>query len=148
MRRWCLLTLVACSSSNPIADDIAVDARVPTFDATVDVGAFPEAATVDEGPAFNGGGPFLCGNCICDGTLYYCGGGGGGLAPLDLDAGDGGDADADAADACTPNGCIEFPIQCLPKPTCECVLGPHPGLCYCTVDPSGNGLFIGCPAPP
>ena len=125
-----LLTLMACGQ--PDVDDILIDdASVFPFDATTDAldGTLPDA---DGGVTFNGGGPFLCNDCICDGTSSFC---------------ERTDASADAAEAgaCPKaSGCQPIPIGCLPKPTCACLesaLGP----CTCSVDPSGNGLVVVCP---
>lgn len=149
-----LLFVTACS---PIGEDdiFEGDATPFPFDATVNDSPF----SIDDGGAeadttpFNGGGPFLCGKCICDGTLDMCLTGTGHPAPLDLDASDDADdanADADVDDAGFPTcadastGCVQIPIECLPKPTCDCIV-PSPGKCFCTVDPSGNGLRVSCP---
>jgi hypothetical protein len=116
----------------------------PFADAAVDgsADAGPDA------PPFNGGGPFLCYGCICDGTLNMCvSGGGGGGAPILGDAGadaDFGDASACVLDAGQP--CYPIPIQCLPKPTCACIMAATG--CGCTVDSSGSGFDVLCPPKP
>jgi len=127
-----LLTLMACGQ--PDVDDILIDdAHVGFTDATTDA---PDGTVSDAegGVTFNGGGPFLCNDCICDGTLNFC----------ELtDAGAA--ADAAEAGACPKaSGCQPIPIGCLPKPTCTCLESALGG-CTCTVDPSGNGLVVVCP---
>lgn len=120
--------------SNGAVEDIA-DAS------PVEGAAFPNApppTAFDAGdepaePTFGGGGPFVCGNCICDGTLDYCTYGGAPLASI---------ADAGACDL-DASACHRLPIACLPKPSCECLV-PAPGQCVCKIDPSGNGLLLGC----
>jgi len=138
MRRWLLLApfLVACPPTN-IVDDLPFDAQ-PSFDATTDAGPVFSDATIDVGadvPVFNGGGPFLCSGCVCDGTLNFC-------YPSDASTGD---ADAEAG-ACgdASTSCDPIPVQCLPKPTCACLLGVWTS-CTCAIDPSGNGLVLDCP---
>ena len=129
MRRLVLVFVAACSG--PFADDILItDASVIRPDATTDALFFDDAADGGDATIFNGGGPFLCNDCICDGTLNYCG-----LVDASIDAGD--------AAACTKaSACQPFPIACLPKPTCACLDLVN---CSCDVDPSGNGLVIVCP---
>jgi len=153
-RRLALALFVAgCGGGGPLiigSDDIAIsDASFPQFDATLppDATKPPKEASVDSA-SFNGGGPFLCNGCVCDGTLNLCvHGGGGGGAPMD-DAGDAGD-DADASPC--PTGpdevCRPIPIQCLPQPTCGCI-DPTADPCVCSVDPSGDGFVVTCPPNP
>lgn len=163
MRLWLAslsVLAVACGSVVPPAsDDIAsFDASVDTtitppgdgatFDSTVDA--------TDDAPPFGGGGPFLCDTCVCDGTLDLCfhASGGPQNAPLsDAGAGDSGAGDAGAfgdASACDldagPSPCEAIPIDCLPNPTCACLLTHWPP-CSCTVDPSGHGLRVDCEFP-
>ena len=151
-----LLLVTGCFSQDdvtPLSLDASDDATL-----TSDSGGFFNDAVTSydapTGPTFNGGGPFACGGCICDGTLYGClvnatadsgcggAGGGGPKAPLD----DGAAADAST---CDPNVCHELPVVCLPKPTCDCITKAT-GL-PCSVDPTGNGFDLGCaliPIPP
>ncbi len=89
----------ACSSGSsvigpPPSDDIATPLDGDSFDQTV------HEAAADAGPAFNGGGPFSCFNCVCDGTLDLCGTGGGGGAPV-VDASEDADDDAESDAAMT-----------------------------------------------
>lgn len=156
MKRAALLAFAmiaaACSSVPlfPPSDDIAIPSDAP-FDNTL-----PSEASADAGPdvaKYNGGGPFTCGACVCDGTLDMCvvGTGGGGVkSPID-DAGDAGDADA-STDTCpiedAGNGCVPIPIGCLPKPTCECLLQYYSSACTCGIDDSGSGFGIACVPPP
>lgn len=138
---------VACGSN--VADDFVPVDDAGVLDATTQADAipFPEASTLDA-PKFNGGGPFLCGDCICDGTLDLCYfGGGGGPMPIGNDAGDGGFGDASACVLDAGTACIQIPIACLPKPTCACVDAVYPS-CACGIDPSGNGLVVLCPTHP
>lgn len=155
MKRFCLALLLAAGCSNNFVDDV-----VPLpFDASVDLtlpreASFPDAPfdAPEDTTKYNGGGPFLCEGCICNGTIDLCYfGGGGGGAPIAGDAGE--DADAspfDDAGICSdeagPQSCVQIPVQCLPNPTCEC-LAQTSG-CACTVDPSGNGFFVTCPPKP
>jgi len=131
------VALLACSPAGDV-DDVLIDARAPrVVDATTDATGFGFGQPTDASgadhtfPSFNGGGPFLCGDCMCDGTLFYCV-----VTAPSLDAGD---ASACGADA---GYCHPIPPACLPKPTCACVVGNSS--CSCDVDPSGNGLMIGC----
>ena len=141
MRRVIVLAplLAGCPPSDVIVDDIPVDAR-PFFDATTDAGPSFDA-TLDAGAdadafVFGGGGPFLCGDCICDGTSSLC------YSPHDASA-DASEAGACSVDAST---CWPFPIACLPKPTCACLekYWTDPS-CTCGVDPTGNGIVLVCP---
>jgi hypothetical protein len=155
MNRFVLVLLLpACGSSVPFAsDDVALfdggpvlDSTVPTFDASIDV--------APDSPKFGGGGPFLCQSCVCDGTLNYCAYISGGKMPL-LDAGSS-DASDDApfgdASACDTSeagasACTAIPIDCLPNPSCACVLAHGNPSCTCAIDPSGNGLVVTCVYP-
>jgi hypothetical protein len=147
MRAWLGVLLAGCSSITPFPSDDIAQFDAGRFDSTVpfDAGTFD---VVDEDATkFNGGGPFTCSGCICDGTLNYCLFSSAGQAPL-VDAGVD-DADADAgSNTCDPeaSACIQIPTSCLPKPTCDCVLQAYTG-CTCGVDPSGNGLVISCVYP-
>lgn len=155
MRGWVgvLLLLGACSSTTPFpSDDIAIFDGGPTFDSTL-----PKDATsfdvAPDGPTFNGGGPFDCNHCTCDGTLNYCAEISGGNMPL-LDAGDDAADAADASDAepaCDPDAavlaCKPIPIECLPKPSCACLMKHYTYPCTCDLDPSGNGLVVSCAYP-
>jgi hypothetical protein len=152
MRGWLgVLTLVGCSSVTPFpSDDIATPFDGgPRFDATIPPDA-PFDGPGADATKFNGGGPFDCLGCICDGTLNYCVFSSAGNAPI-VDAGDAG-TDADASsdgglEACGETStCTQIPIECLPKPTCDCVMQKYTG-CTCDVDPSGNGLVITCVYP-
>ena len=126
------------------SDDIAAPIDGGGFDHTL-----PTEGGNDAGPdvIFNGGGPFVCLDCICDGTSSVCEhfSGGASNAPFDLDGGDGGPS------TCDPDAgqtyCAAIPIECLPKPTCACVSQHFNPACTCDVDPSGNGLVITCNFP-
>jgi len=142
MRRLALVFVAACSG--PFADDVLVtDASVFRPDATTDALSSSEGGgVVDAGieaTIFNGGGPFTCGNCVCDGTLDMCFYGVSKVPALDASD----DADACGADAAQK--CTMIPIECLPKPTCACIeQAAGDGDCVCKVDPSGNGFFVTC----
>ena len=155
------VSLAGAGCTQVIADDfLPPDASSPFRpDATLPDAFAGDAAA--ETTVFNGGGDFMCGKCVCDGTLYLCHqteGTGTANAPTDLDASADADADADedadaaGMDAGPPmcahdaGACMQIPIECLPKPTCDCIL-PSPGDCTCSVDPSGNGFQIECIAP-
>jgi hypothetical protein len=132
--------LAACSG--PFQDDVTpIDASAFRPDATVDAATFDGFVDQPETTPFNGGGPFVCGNCFCDGTLDMCFNGKS-KAPIDASDDASGDAgcNADAAQRCTM-----IPIECLPKPTCACIeQAVGDGDCVCKVDPSGNGFFVTC----
>jgi hypothetical protein len=145
MRRLVLVVLLSACGPNFMDDVLITDASVPGFDATTnDASPFGDATIEAEAATvFNGGGPFLCDDCICDGTLHACRiYTGRGHAPLD-------DASFEAG-ACAADSsvCIPIPINCLPKPSCACLIDDDvAGGCGCTVDPSGNGLVIECVVP-
>jgi hypothetical protein len=142
MRAFVVVFIAACSSVE-VDDVLTLDGSAMRPDATN--GGFPDDASADAGAeatVFNGGGAFMCGNCICDGTLEMCnettGHGGGPKSPID-------DASTTDASACEPDAsaCKPIPIECLPKPSCACIIGDA-GNCSCSVDPSGNGLVVHC----
>jgi len=146
MRRLTLLPILAACGPTFIADDFPIDAGPFAFDATVDAPSFGDGAVSDVGvdvTLFNGGGPFACLGCICDGTLDMCRFlTGRGHAPLD-------DASSMDAGTCVPDAsaCVPIPVHCLPKPTCECIMADAGPGCGCSVDPSGNGLVVECIVP-
>ncbi|HEY1954780.1 MAG TPA: hypothetical protein VGH28_04195 [Polyangiaceae bacterium] len=158
MKRFLLVALLLGCGPTNFDDVIDMGDGGFGFDATFprDASPFPDAA--DDAPKFNGGGPFLCSDCICDGTIDMCFfSGGGGGAPVLSDAGDDADAndDADAspfgdASACSPDAaasqCTQIPIQCLPNPTCACL--EQTTFCSCTVDAIGSGFIVTCPPKP
>ena len=156
MKRLLLFSglLVACGSSPPFAsDDVA--AFDASFDHTVSDSTFNDITTFDvdpDAPKFGGGGPFLCNGCVCDGTLNMCEHFSGGVAPMPVasdagDAGDFGDASACEFDA-GQTWCAAIPIECFPNPSCACVMTHYQsGACTCDIDPSGNGLVVGCMYP-
>ncbi len=118
------------ASDSPFADDIAVFDSFPPADPTVD-----------------GGGPFLCNGCVCNGADHYCflvsGGGAPPPMPLDFDAGDAGLCpEPDAG----PASCRPVPANCLPDPSCSCITQSQGGS-GCQVDPSGNGIVVTLLAP-
>ena len=150
MRAWLGVLLVGCSSVTPFpSDDIANFDGGPTFDSTIPKEASTFDVVDEDAKPFNGGGPFTCHDCTCDGTLNYCLYATGGHMPI----ADGGadDAASDAAPACDPDAsaCMPIPIECLPKPTCACVMQyvtcPLGG---CSIDPTGNGIVFTCEYPP
>ena len=135
--------LVGCGSGGaPIigGDDIAA------FDSGPDRTVPPEAgsdgapdAKPDVAPFV--GGPFLCDQCICDGTQNMCFHSGGGAQPAPIDDG-GDDAGFGDASACPDDagyqGCQPIPIDCLLNPSCACILQYHtPPACTCQVDEGG-----------
>jgi hypothetical protein len=161
MRRALLFSwlMMACGSSAPAifgGDDVAaIDA---SFDHTLTDSLFNsdavstfDASLAPDAPKFGGGGPFLCNGCICDGTLNLCEHVGGGPAPMPLssDAGDAGDfGDASACDFDAGNvACAPIPVECLPNPSCACLMTKFSGPCTCDIDPSGNGLVVMCNYP-
>jgi hypothetical protein len=146
MRAWLAVFLVACGSSSPPfpSDDIAFFDSGPDTTLPKDGGGGDVQDEPDSTP-FVGGGPFSCIDCTCDGTQRLCEHFSGGPAPAPL-AGDAGDASV-----CDPDAgqgyCAAIPIDCLPKPTCACVLQHFQPVCTCDVDPSGNGLVVSCNFP-
>ena len=151
MRAWLAVSLpllVGCGSSGPVfpSDDIAEPTDTGTPDRTLPTEASTFDVVEEDSTKFNGGGPFDCLGCTCDGTLNLCAEISGGKMPL-LDAGL--DAGASDANACDPeaSACVQIPIECLPKPTCECVMQKYNAPCTCDVDPSGNGLVVQCVYP-
>lgn len=147
---------------DPIVDDVfPLDAR--PFDATTgDAFGFADAPTdvlieaASDATPFNGGGPFLCFGCVCNGSVDMCYTAGGGPppahAPLDdagADADDSGFGDASACDDdAGPTACVELPIDCVLQPTCACIFQHVPqNVCTCDVDPSGNGFRVDCNFP-
>ena len=150
MRRAVFLVLVVACSSDVTVDDIAPMDGGVFFDATThkDAGSFAEGGVIDvavDSTKFNGGGPFLCFDCVCDGTLNMCVSGGGSGMPIAEDASFG------DASTCNPDAgqtyCQQIPVACLPKATCECIETFMIG-CTCSVDPSGNGLVVQCTPKP
>ena len=140
MRVWLAGLLVACGSS----PDGGLDGTIPADASAEVIGA--------DVTKFNGGGPFDCNGCICDGKLNYCffiiG-----LTPI-VDASlDAGMDDAEAGEiACEPDAshCVPIPANCFPNPSCACLLQDYDAPCLgpqCEVDPSGNGLRIDCRYP-
>ena len=134
------LALAACA---PIGtDDVMIgpdaafspDGTVPPDSATFVVDASADAF---DGGKFNGGGPFLCAGCVCDGTQDMC---------WSSAVWDAGDAAACASDAGYEDWCGAIPIQCLPNPTCACI-APLTG-CKCGVSADGNGYVLTCPPKP
>lgn len=91
------------------------------------------------------GGAFLCHDCICDGTANYCEYVWAGASPSLLD-----DAGIDAS-ACSkdagPTECLPFFPDCLPTPTCACLLSHSGPGCECGLDTSGEGLVVECTYP-
>jgi hypothetical protein len=125
-------------------DDIApfdagfFDATLPSKDASPFSDGSSADVWVDTG-VFNGGGPFVCLNCICDGTLDMCFAGHDAGVALDGSFADASTCDPDAGQAY----CSQIPIACLPKPTCACI-APLVAPCSCSVDATGNGFVITC----
>jgi hypothetical protein len=157
--RWSFLLVFAACGPNAVDDIFIGDGGVLPVDATTKFGDGGDASSFDagiDGPQFNGGGPFFCYNCTCDGTLDMCfnGGGGGGapIADASADVQDASDDASDAAPVCNadaaPTECVVMPTVCLPKPTCACIEKVVGAGCICSVDPSGNGFNITCPPKP
>jgi hypothetical protein len=123
----------------------AGDATVPDAPSFSDAAPY-DSAYSDDAPeiALDGGGPFLCFGCVCDGTNHYCYDVWTG-APLDVDGGP--DAEACPSEA-GASACLPVPVDCLPNPTCSC-LAAHGGCAdfHCALDPTGNGLEALCILP-
>jgi len=107
---------------------------------------FPDVAQDVVGPIWVGG-PLACGKCTCDGTLYACLQGSCGGPPPPPPPNDASmDATADASDAATCGNavaCVQIPVECLPKPTCECISKATGN--GCVVAPNGSGFQLFCP---
>ena len=111
-------------------------------------------AAEEDGPRFNGGATFACHGCTCDGTLYGCLQNanpdgkcpqGGGPPPDHMPIADA--AALDDGGTCEAGiVCRQLPVECLPDPTCDCIMQSS-GF-QCAVDPSGNGFILTCPSPP
>lgn len=141
----CLVFAVGCGATlAPI--DAGADAA-PKDATTADVLGFGDAGGKLDANlvALDGGGPFLCNDCICDGVSNMCEHFSGGKMPLDQD---GGIADASA---CQPDAgqsyCAPLPSDCATTPTCACILKHEPPGCMCDLDPSGDGLVLSCQFP-
>ncbi len=119
------LAILGCGSEPADLDDAGRDAtvearpRAPAQGRLVDVVTPP----LQPDPTLDGGGPFLCEGCVCNGADHfcyvYCGSGGG--APPPLAPVDGGIADAGPCkepDAAFTTGCHAVPAECLPDPSC------------------------------
>ena len=96
----------------------------------------PDVGLVD------GGGPFLCNNCLCDGRTHYCDISSVGppvpLAPVFGDAG-----------PCPDGGtiCRPLPKGCVPA-SCACLANASMGAgCRCFRSSDGDGLLAGCALP-
>jgi hypothetical protein len=88
---------------------------------------------------WDGGMPFDCGGCTCDGTTHMCLGVYGAGAPPPPPYGI--DCNADGG----VSGCVPIPQECLPAPTCACIKA-HSTYCgICSVH--DGGFHIDCPAP-
>jgi hypothetical protein len=141
---------LACSSPPFASDDIAIPTDA-SFDQTLSDG-FPTNDVVGtDAPLFNGGGPFECNGCICDGTLHFCEFSSGGKAPIVDASSDAADDASDAEATCNSDpdagpvsSCVAIPIDCLPKPTCACVLEHASPICTCDIDSTGNGIVVSC----
>lgn len=149
MRRALSLVFVAACASDVTVDDMPFFDAGPFDATTTNDAALPgDAGPLDAGvdaTKFNGGGPFFCIDCVCDGTLNMCVNGGGGGMPIAQDAsfGDASACDFDAGQTY----CQQIPVSCLPKPTCACIESFMIG-CTCSVDPSGDGFVLQCTPKP
>lgn len=140
MGRWLELfatscACVACGSepvwnAGPDAQDDATDENVPSFGdgaVVVDDAAFVDAPDVG---LDDGGGPFMCGNCTCDGRTHYCYAVAEG-API-------------VGDASNCSSCIPLPDACVPA-NCDCL--PMMTSCECHRASTGDGLIVACLLP-
>jgi hypothetical protein len=151
---WIPLVL-ACGSGAQTSADAGTDATTPTKDSGSEAAPFGDGATASDaasdGPpvVLDAGGPFLCQSCVCGGTDHFCELVSGGVRPMPL-LSDGGFGDASACDPdAGPTSCTPIPAQCLPDPSCDCVLanltmGPA---CTCQLDATGNGIVVQCMLP-
>ena len=129
-------------------DETAGEDAGSFLDAAVGGDAADAADAADAMTPFNGGGPFDCNGCICDGTLDYCYFAGGGPPHPSAPIADAGAPDAlPACDVDASPWCRPIPIECLPKPTCDCLSQPESPVCTCAVDPSGDGFHVECVFP-
>ncbi len=135
---------VACGSADFAKSDAGPDATIE--DAATDAFSFGDVVNDGKPPpvALDGGGPFLCFGCVCDGTTSFCEFTSAGQAPV---ASDGGLGDAGACDLDGGSSCMAIPSQCLPNPTCKCVLESFSPVCTCALDPSDDGLVVSCVYP-
>ena len=141
----------ACGSDEPrtesVPDATAEDAPLddaPPFPwsdamgpADVYVPEVPDVGLVD------GGGPFLCNGCLCDGRTHYCDFSSAGapvpLAPIFGDAGACADAGSSPCEPLPP-GCVPANCACLPNES-------KGGACSCFRSKDGDGLLAGCVLP-
>ncbi len=140
-RAAALLFVIGCGSVPP---SYTVEGDATTSDAS-DASPFsfddaPPPAVDAPDVVLEGGGPFLCHGCICDGTKSYC---------YDLWVGAALDGGSEAGECPTDGGsaCVPYTPDCLPNPTCACVLGHVCPGSQCAMDKSGNGLDVLCILP-
>ena len=141
MRRV-LALLVACGCGSVPSFRDAGDATAPD-DAPIYF--FGDSATNDDAPyngpdvTLDGGGPFLCHGCSCNGTDHYC---------YDLWVGAPLDAQPGACPSDGGSSCVPYPSECLSSSTCACLVS-HTNCpsAECVLDPSGNGLDLLCILP-
>ncbi|CAN5651979.1 hypothetical protein BH09MYX1_BH09MYX1_27470 [soil metagenome] len=134
---WALF-LVACGTGSvPVEQhDASIDAEIETGPTELIDGFSPliDAEPTENVGLVDGGGPFLCGYCICDGRTRYCNTTEK-FPALDPNFGD--------ASACGDAGrCLPYPSGCLPTPTCACLA--KAGACSCDRSAVGDGLSAGC----
>lgn len=130
--------LVGCgSTSTPSTFDASVDVtdEVPEFPGE-DCGptqfCSPPQVDAEAGPPVqlvDGGGPFTCHGCPCDGRTHYCD-----ISSAGPPLPDPVDASCDVTPRCKP-----YPAACDGSPSCACIVA-----CTCLRAPSGDGLLAGC----
>ena len=142
----CALLVTACGSEPVGASDAGADSTNNADAPTFGDGALPDLGVPDvPSITLDGGGPFLCFDCICNGADHFC---------LGIESGDHHNAPfAGDASMCSPDaaytGCLPIPAPCKAAPSCACLLSEvgQPS-CNCELDPSsGNGLVVGCVLP-
>jgi hypothetical protein len=142
-RALALVALVACGEVAPAGVDGGADATLP--DASDASFGFGDTAPIDvvitppmapDVGLVDGGGPFPCGNCTCDGRTEYCDDSQGPHAPILGDA---------ASDACSGGWgeCRPLPDGCAPA-NCACLPNSTWGSCGCFRSDAGDGLVAGC----
>lgn len=128
--------LIGCGSeaqppapTTDASSDVGIDVEDPF---STDGGFVQPDASVDSGPIRlrDGGGPFLCHGCPCDGTTHWCDDT---TAGPPVPTGDGG---------CEAWRCKPYPSKCGANPTCACL-----EKCSCARAPNGDGLIAGCHNP-
>ncbi|CAN5812403.1 hypothetical protein BH09MYX1_BH09MYX1_46970 [soil metagenome] len=136
------ILLLGCRA--PTQSDSTFDASTDPFDAAADpfdglveydVSSFPIPDAAPPATLVDGGGPFRCAQCPCDGRTHYCDTSTAGPPAPEPDYGEAG------CQTASPR-CKPYPAACDGSPSCACIIA-----CDCARAASGDGLFAGCSYP-